>query len=147
MALKRIEDSSGDLRDDLKQIAIDRIGQAEYDAMDNVSKQKMNAFTQEQAIAMQAFLARQELNITNMEAFGVIKRSQIKIIGGQVDGIPSPGGGIIPKTGTITRLNPARNMDDIKFRVQISDTSNKVGVPEVRKMVKRTLVKFLRLFY
>ena len=96
---------------------------------------------------MQAFLARQELNITNMEAFGVIKRSQIKIIGGQVDGIPSPGGGIIPKTGTITRLNPARNMDDIKFRVQISDTSNKVGVPEVRKMVKRTLVKFLRLFY
>ena len=46
MALKRIEDSSGDLRDDLKQIAIDRIGQAEYDAMDNVSKQKMNAFTQ-----------------------------------------------------------------------------------------------------
>ena len=74
MALKRIEDSSGDLRDDLKQIAIDRIGQAEYDAMDNISKQKMDAFTQEQAIAMQAFLARQELNITNMEAYGVIKR-------------------------------------------------------------------------
>ena len=147
MALRQPSDSSGDLRQDLKQIAIDRIGQAEYDAMDNISKQKMDAFTQEQAVAMQAFLQRQELNITDMEAFGVIERNQIQMVGGQVNGIASPGGGIIPGTGTIARVNPARNSNRIKFRVQISNTSNKVGVPEVRRMVKRTLVKFLRIFF
>ena len=68
MALRQPRDSSGDLRQDLKQIAIDRIGQDEYDNLDTISKQKIDEFTNEQAIATQAFLQRQELNITDMEA-------------------------------------------------------------------------------
>jgi hypothetical protein len=147
MALRQPSDSSGDLRQDLKQIAIDRIGQEEYDAMDNISKQKMDAFTQEQAIAMQAFLQRQELNITDMEAFGVIERNEISIAGGNVTGGAVAGPGAPVVGASILATNPARNSNKIKFRVQISNTSNKVGVPEVRRMVKRTLVKFLRIFY
>ena len=147
MALKRIEDSSGDLRDDLKQIAIDRIGQAEYDAMDNISKQKMNEFTQEQAIAMQAFLSRQEMNITDMEAYGVIEPGKISIAGGNVTGGAVAGPGAPVVGAAILPTTPAKNSNRIKFRVQISDTSNKLDIPEVRRMVKRTLVKFLRIFY
>ena len=78
MALRQPKDSSGDLRQDLKQIAIDRIGQSEYDAMDAISKQKISEFTNEQAIAIQAFLQRQELNITDMEAYGVIELVEYK---------------------------------------------------------------------
>ena len=144
MALRQPSDSSGDLRQDLKQIAIDRIGQAEYDALDNISKQKMESFTKEQAIAMQAFLQRQELNITDMEAYGVIEPGKIRTLPTTVTGGTAPGGGpLLP--GTIAAST--KNSNRIKFRVQISDTSNKVGVPEVRRMVKRTLVKFLRIFY
>ena len=79
MALRQPRDSSGDLRQDLKQIAIDRIGQDEYDNLDTISKQKIDEFTNEQAIATQAFLQRQELNITDMEAYGQILPGQIKV--------------------------------------------------------------------
>ena len=68
LRLRQPSDSSGDLRQDLKQIAIDRIGQDEYDNLDTISKQKIDEFTKEQTIATQAFLQRQELNITDMEA-------------------------------------------------------------------------------
>ena len=144
MALKQTSDSSGDLREDLKQIAIDRIGQDEYDVMDNISKQKISEFTNEQAIAIQAFLQRQELNITDMEAYGVIEPGKIQTLPATVTGGTAPGGGpLLP--GTLAAST--KNSNRIKFRVQISDTSNKVGIPEVGRMVKRTLVRFVRIFF
>ena len=144
MALRQPKDSSGDLRQDLKQIAIDRIGQSEYDAMDAISKQKISEFTNEQAIAIQAFLQRQELNITDMEAYGVIEPGKIRTLPSIVTGGTAPGGGpLLPGTTAASTQNSNR----IKFRVQISDTSNKVGIPEVGKMVKRTLVRFVRIFF
>ena len=144
MALRQPKDSSGDLRQDLKQIAIDRIGQSEFDAMDAISKQKISEFTNEQAIAIQAFLQRQELNITDMEAYGVIEPGRIQTLPSIVTGGTAPGGGpLLPGTLAASTQNSNR----IKFRVQISDTSNKVGIPEVGKMVKRTLVRFVRIFF
>ena len=144
MALRRPKDSSGDLRDDLRQIAIDRIGQSEYDAMDNISKQKIREFTNEQAIAIQAFLQRQELNITDMEAFGIIEPSAIKVNPTFVNGgvVSTLGGPIVNAITSATQ-----NSNRIKFRVQISNQSNKLGIPEVGRQVKRTLVKFLRIFF
>jgi len=144
MALRRPKDSSGDLRDDLRQIAIDRIGQSEYDAMDNISKQKIREFTNEQAVAIQAFLQRQELNITDMEAFGIIEPSAIKVNPTFVNGgvVSTLGGPIVNAVTSATQ-----NSNRIKFRVQISNQSNKLGIPEVGRQVKRTLVKFLRIFF
>ena len=144
MALRRPKDSSGDLRDDLRQIAIDRIGQSEYDAMDNISKQKIREFTNEQAVAIQAFLQRQELNITDMEAFGIIEPSAIKVNPTLVNGgiVSTLGGPIVNAVTSATQ-----NSNRIKFRVQISNQSNKLGIPEVGRQVKRTLVKFLRIFF
>ena len=144
MALRRPSDSSGDLRDDLRQIAIDRIGQSEYDAMDNISKQKIREFTNEQAVAIQAFLQRQELNITDMEAFGIIEPSAIKVNPTLVNGgiVSTLGGPIVNAVTSATQ-----NSNRIKFRVQISNQSNKLGIPEVGRQVKRTLVKFLRIFF
>ena len=148
MALRRPSDSSGDLRDDLRQIAIDRIGQSEYDAMDNISKQKIREFTNEQAIAIQAFLQRQELNITDMEAFGVIEPGEINVAGGNVGGgaVAGPGAPVIG--ASILPVAPAKNSNRIKFKVQISDTKNSMApLPEVGRMVKRTLVRFVRIFF
>ena len=144
MALRQPRDSSGDLRQDLKQIAIDRIGQDEYDNLDSISKQKIDEFTNEQAIATQAFLQRQELNITDMEAYGVIEPGKIRTLPTTVTGGTAPGGGpLLPGTLAASTQNSNR----IKFRVQISDRSNKVGIPEVGRMVKRTLVRFVRIFF
>ena len=144
LRLRQASDSSGDLRQDLKQIAIDRIGQDEYDNLDTISKQKISEFTNEQAIATQAFLQRQELNITDMEAYGVIEPGKIRTLPSIVTGGTAPGGGpLLPGTTAASTQNSNR----IKFRVQISDRSNKVGIPEVGRMVKRTLVKFIRIFF
>ena len=46
-----------------------------------------------------------------------------------------------------SKMTPDWAPNRIKFRVQISDTSNKVGIPEVGRMVKRTLVRFVRIFF
>ena len=96
MALRRIQDSSENLKDDLKQIAIDRIGQEEYDNLDNISKQKIDSYVSEQMIALQAFLTRQTFTITDMEAFGEIRKGKIGIDGGGIRGNTAAGGGILP---------------------------------------------------
>ena len=112
--------------------------------MDNISKQKIREFTNEQAIAIQAFLQRQELNITDMEAFGIIEPSAIKVNPTFVNGgvVSTLGGPIVYAITSETQ-----NSNRIKFRVQISNQSNKLGIPEVGRQVKRTLVKFLRIFF
>ena len=150
LRLSQPSDSSGNLRDDLLQIAIDRLGQEEWDnviSKDKISKQKVEDYVKEQTIAIQAFLQRQELNITDMEAYGVIEPGKISIAGGNVTGGAVAGPGAPVVGAAILPTTPAKNSNRIKFRVQISDTSNKLDIPEVRRMVKRTLVKFLRIFY
>lgn len=128
--------SKGELQVDLKQIAIDRIGQEKYDALDETSIRKIDNYTLEQTEAIQAFLERQELNITDMEAVGMIQTGQIQVQGG----VSSPAA----IGGPVSLVSPASNLAPIPIRVQISQTSNKVGLPEVFNNVKKTAIKFLR---
>ncbi len=144
LRLRQPGDSAGDLVDDLKQIAIDRIGQDQYDKLDPTSINKIDEYTYEQAVAIQAFLQRQELNITDMEAFGVIEPGKIRTLPTTVTGGTAPGGGpLLPGTMAASTKNSNR----IKFRVQISDTKNSMNIKEVKDQVKRTLVKFVRIFF
>ena len=145
MALNRIQDSSENLKEDLKQIAIDRIGQQEYDNLDAISKQKIESYVSEQLIALQAFLVRQTFTITEMEAFGEIRKGTIDIEGGGVSGPVSPtGGGLLPGA----KLGPsllglfayADNRKDIEISVQISEEDPGYG-PKVKKQVKRSAVQ------
>jgi len=150
LRLNQPSDSSGNLQTDLLQIAIDRLGQKEWDTViskDKISKQKVEHYVKEQTFAIQAFLQRQELNITDMEAYGVIEPGKISIAGGNITGgvVAGPGSPVIG--AAILPTTPAKNSNRIKFRVQISDRSNKVGIPEVGRMVKRTLVRFVRIFF
>ena len=115
--------SKGKLQDDFKQTAIDRIGRSEYNALDDTSKKKIDDYTTEQAEALRAFLKRQELNITDMEAVGIIRPGSIQVTGGL--STPSAPG------APVSLINPAINVAPIKLLVQISQTSNKVGLPEV----------------
>ena len=128
--------SKGELQVDLKQIAIDRIGQEKYDALDETSIRKIDNYTLEQTEAIQAFLERQELNITDMEAVGMIQTGQIQVQGG----VSSPAA----IGGPVSLVSPASNLAPIPIRVQISQTSNKVGLPEVFNNVKKSAIKFLR---
>ena len=131
--------SKGKLQDDFKQTAIDRIGQSEYNALDDTSKKKIDDYTTEQAEALRAFLKRQELNITDMEAVGIIRPGSIQVTGGL--STPSAPG------APVSLINPAINVAPIKLLVQISQTSNKVGLPEVLNNVKKSAIKFLRTVF
>ena len=131
--------SKGKLQEDFKQTAIDRIGQSEYNALDDTSKKKIDDYTTEQAEALRAFLKRQELNITDMEAVGIIRPGSIQVTGGL--STPSAPG------APVSLINPAVNVAPIKLLVQISQTSNKVGLPEVLNNVKKSAIKFLRTVF
>ena len=70
------------------------------------------------------FLVKQDFNITNMEAPFMIKPGQINTVGSpaaQANAAPVPG------------------------FVQISETSNKVGLPTVNSNVRTSKVKLLRV--
>ena len=134
--------SKGKIQDDLKQIAIDRINYADknaYNNLDDISKRKIDDYTREQAVAMRAFLERQEMRITNMEAVGIIRPGSIQVTGG----MSTPGFGGVP----VSLVNPAINVKPIKLLVQISQTSNKVGLPEVFRNVKKTIVRFMETIF
>ena len=128
--------SKGKLQDDFKQTAIDRIGRSEYNALDDTSKKKIDDYTTEQAEALRAFLKRQELNITDMEAVGIIRPGSIQVTGGL--STPSAPG------APVSLINPAINVAPIKLLVQISQTSNKVGLPQVFQNVKTSVIKLLK---
>ena len=134
--------SKGKIQDDLKQIAIDRINYADenaYSNLDDISKRKIDDYTREQAIAMRAFLEGQEMRITNMEAVGLIRPGSIQVTGGL--STPSAPG------APVSLVNPAINVKPIKLLVQISQTSNKVGLPEVFNNVKKTIVRFMETIF
>ena len=145
MALNRIQDSSENIKDDLRQIAIDRIGQVEYDNLDNISKQKIESYVSEQMIALQAFLTRQTFTITDMEAFGEIRKGKIDVDGGGLKGkVLTPQGpmNIMPGAklvrGVTGRL--ADNIQNVEISVQISDEDPGYG-PKVKRQVKKSAVK------
>tara|TARA_B100000214_G_C23818644_1_gene558555 strand:+ start:155 stop:523 length:369 start_codon:yes stop_codon:yes gene_type:complete len=112
------------LLDDLEQIEIDAIGQSVYDDMPKPSKDKIRKKAKNTVLALQAFLERQELNITDLEAEGLILPGEISTVG-----------------------SPAAqaNANPIKIKIQVSETSNKVGLPSVFQNVKKTVVKFLKV--
>ena len=143
MALRQESDSLGTLQQDLLQIAIDRFGQEEWDKVisaDEISKQKVDTYIKEQVIAIKAFLQRQRLTITDLEAFGIIEAGKIQMVGQSAP--TGPGPAIFAPT---VRNTPGdlRNADRIKFRVQVSNRANKLNISEVGKQVKNTIVQFL----
>jgi len=142
MALRRPRDSGGTLHNDLKDIAIDRLNYVDenvYDNLDRESKRKIDEYTREQAVAMRAFLERQEMKITNMEAVGIIRPGSIQVTGG----LTTPAAPGAP----VSLVNPAINVKPIKLLVQISQTSNKVGLPQVFRNVKKSIVRFLETIF
>ena len=144
MALNRINDSLGSLEEDLLQIAIDRFGQEEWDnviSQDEISKQKVKTYVNEQRIAMQAFLHRQRFSISDMKAFGEISPRDITVVGGQVMGNSTTGGPILP--GATLVKGPtgfASNNNDVEISVQISEDDPGYG-PKVKRQVKRSEVR------
>ena len=142
MALRQPRDSTGRLQKDFKEIAIDRLNYVDenaYSDLDDISKRKIDDYTKEQAVAMRAFLERQEMRITNMEAVGLIRPGSIQVTGGL--STPSAPG------APVSLVNPAINVKPIKLLVQISRTSNKVGLPEVIRNVKKTIVRFMETIF
>ena len=142
MALRQPRDSTGRLQNDFKEIAIDRLNYVDenaYNNLDRESKRKIDEYTREQAVAMRAFLERQEMKITNMEAVGLIRPGSIQVTGG----LTTPAAPGAP----VSLVNPAINVKPIKLLVQISQTSNKVGLPEVFRNVKKTIVRFLETIF
>jgi len=145
MALRRIQDSLGSLKEDLLQIAIDRFGQEEWDnviSKDEISKQKVESYVNEQMIAMQAFLHRQRFSISDMKAFGEISPRDIRVAGGGVTGNTAVGGGPILPGATLGRgiTGFASNNNDVEISVQISEEDPGYG-PKVKTQVKRSAVK------
>tara|TARA_B100000287_G_C20478182_1_gene720073 strand:+ start:36 stop:500 length:465 start_codon:yes stop_codon:yes gene_type:complete len=145
MALRRIQDSLGSLKEDLLQIAIDRFGQEEWDnviSKDEISKQKVESYVNEQMIAMQAFLHRQRFSISDMKAFGEISPRDIRVAGGGVTGNTAVGGGPILPGATLGRgiTGFASNNNDVEISVQISEEDPGYG-PKVKRQVKRSEVR------
>ena len=144
MALRRIQDSLGSLKEDLLQIAIDRFGQEEWDnviSKDEISKQKVESYVNEQMIAMQAFLHRQRFSISDMKAFGEISPRDIRVAGGGVTGNTAAGGPILPGATLVKGpLGFASNNNDVEISVQISEEDPGYG-PKVKRQVKRSVVR------
>ena len=74
-----------------------------------------------------------------MEAVGLIRPGSIQVTGGL--STPSAPG------APVSLVNPAINVKPIKLLVQISQTSNKVGLPEVIRNVKKTIVRFMETIF
>ena len=120
-SLKMAFKSKGTLKLDLIEISKKQMGVKAYNALDEGGKQKIDAYAEDMMGAIQAFLGRQEMNITDLEAEGLIPPGSIQ----------TPAGG--------------PNANAVKIKVQVSETSNKVGLPSVFQNVKKSAAKFLKL--
>ena len=134
--------SSGKLEQDIKDIAIKQMGGSEvYNTLDPDGRNKIDGYASDMTNAIKAFLERQEFNITDMEEVVMIIPVDIQM-GGQA--IPTAGGPIV-----INPLAPkatpgyVANVEFIPIKVQLSQTSNRVGLPEVFQNVKNTIIKLL----
>ncbi|OUX53303.1 MAG: hypothetical protein CBE47_03620 [Pelagibacteraceae bacterium TMED287] len=116
--------SSGNLEKDIKDIAIQQMGgNKAYNALDSDGKGKIDSYAEDLTGAIKAFLQRQEFNITDMEAVGMIQPGQVNVVGS-----PAAQSNVVP----------------IPISVQISQTSNKVGLPQVFQNVKTSVIKLLK---
>jgi len=116
--------SSGNLESDIKEIAINQMGgKKAYNDLDSDSKDKVDSYAEDLTGAIKAFLKRQEFNITDMEAVGMILPGKINTVGSAV---------------------AQSNVAPIPISVQISQTSNKVGLPQVLQNVKSSVIKLLK---
>ena len=113
--------SKGTLKLDLIEISKKQMGVQAYNKLDPDGKKKIDAYAEDMMGAIQAFIGRQEINITNLEAEGLIMPGEIQ----------TPAGG--------------PNVNPVKVLVQVSQTSNKVGLPSVFQNVKKSAAKFLKL--
>lgn len=116
--------SKGTLKLDLIEISKKQMGVQAYNNLDPDGKRKIDTYAEDMMGAMMAFLQRQEINITDLEAEGLILPGQINTAG-------SP--------AAQTNVNP------VKILVQVSETSNKVGLPSVIQNVKKSAAKFLKI--
>ena len=116
--------SKGTLKLDLIEISKKQMGVQAYNNLDPDGKRKIHTYAEDMMGAMMAFLQRQEINITDLEAEGLILPGQINTAG-------SP--------AAQTNVNP------VKVLVQVSETSNKVGLPSVIQNVKKSAAKFLKI--
>ena len=133
-------ESSGTLEQDIKDIAIKQMGGEEtYRSLDVAGRNKIDSYASDLTGAIKAFLERQEMRITNMEAVGLIRPGSIQVTGG----LTTPAAPGAP----VSLVNPAINVKPIKLLVQISQTSNKVGLPDVFRNVKKTIVRFLETIF
>ena len=116
--------SKGTLKLDLIEISKKQMGVQAYNNLDPDGKRKIDTYAEDMMGAMMAYLQRQEINITDLEAEGLILPGQINTAG-------SP--------AAQTNVNP------VKVLVQVSETSNKVGLPSVIQNVKKSAAKFLKI--
>ena len=116
--------SKGTLKLDLIEISKKQMGVQAYNSLDPDGKRKIDTYAEDMMGAMMALLQRQEINITDLEAEGLILPGQINTAG-------SP--------AAQTNVNP------VKILVQVSETSNKVGLPSVIQNVKKSAAKFLKI--
>ena len=116
--------SKGTLKLDLIEISKKQMGVQAYNNLDPDGKRKIDTYAEDMMGAMIAFLQRQQINITDLEAEGLILPGQINTAG-------SP--------AAQTNVNP------VKVLVQVSETSNKVGLPSVIQNVKKSAAKFLKI--
>ena len=130
--------SSGTLEQDIKDIGIKRMGRKEYDKLKPEAKKLLDDYAEELVGAVKAFLKRQEFQITDMEAVGLIQIGSIQVAGGTTT--PAAPGAPV----SILPVAPANNVKPVPIKVQISQTSNKVGLPGVPKNVKPSVIKLLK---
>ena len=130
--------SSGTLEQDIKDIGIKRMGRKEYDKLESPAKKLLDDYAEELVGAVKAFLMRQEFQITDMEAVGLIQIGSISVAGGTTT--PAAPGAPV----SILPVAPANNIKPVPIKVQISQTSNKVGLPDVPKNVKPSIIKLLK---
>ena len=130
--------SSGTLEQDIKNIGIKRMGRKEYDKLESPAKKLLDDYAEELVGAVKAFLMRQEFQITDMEAVGLIQIGSISVAGGTTT--PAAPGAPV----SILPVAPANNVKPVPIKVQISQTSNKVGLPDVPKNVKPSVIKLLK---
>ena len=130
--------SSGTLEQDIKNIGIKRMGRKEYDKLKEPAKKLLDDYAEELVGAVKAFLMRQEFQITDMEAVGLIQIGSISVAGGTTT--PAAPGAPV----SILPVAPANNVKPVPIKVQISNTTNKVGLPDVPKNVKPSIIKLLK---
>ena len=130
--------SSGTLEQDIKNIGIKRMGRKEYDKLKDPAKKLLDDYAEELVGAVKAFLMRQEFQITDMEAVGLIQIGSISVAGGTTT--PAAPGAPV----SILPVAPANNVKPVPIKVQISQTSNKVGLPDVPKNGKPSVIKLLK---